>query len=81
MLPVTNTVPVLAGEIGENDCTAEYILPLMQWLKKNEIGFLGWVWDTYSDCKAGPSLVTDIYTGNCTESYGCGFKQFINENF
>ena len=81
VLPVTQHVPVLAGEIGEGDCTNNYIQPLMTWLTRHKIGFLGWVWDNYSNCELGPSLVSDVDFGNCTDSYGCGFKKFINENF
>jgi endoglucanase len=81
ILTVTKTVPVITGELGETDCGTSYILPLMNWLYQNDISYLGWVFDTYGNCSAAPALVSNITTGECTETYGCGFKQFMQQHF
>lgn len=41
--PVAAKVPVIAGEIGENDCNHDYIDPLMNWLDHHGSHYLGWV--------------------------------------
>lgn len=81
ILPVAQLVPVVAGEIGELDCQATFIDQIMPWLNSKNISFLAWVFDTYSDCKSGPSLVTNITTGACTENYGCGYKKYLQEHY
>jgi hypothetical protein len=72
--PVAASVPVLAGEIGENDCAHGFIDTLMAWLDSEGIGYLAWAWDTYS-CSAFPALVSD-YTGTPT-AYGLGLKNHL----
>ena len=67
-------VPVLAGEIGENDCAHGYIDTLMAWLDSEGIGYLAWAWDTYN-CSSFPALISD-YTGTPT-AYGLGFKNHL----
>jgi hypothetical protein len=72
--PVISSVPVIAGEIGENDCQDIYINPLMTWLDTNGGNYLAWAWDTY-DCSSFPSLVSD-YSGTPT-NYGIGLKSHL----
>ena len=72
--PVAAKVPVLAGEIGENDCAHGFIDTLMPWLDSSGIGYLAWTWSPYS-CTATPALITD-YTGTPT-AYGVGFKNHL----
>lgn len=69
--PVAARYPLVAGEIGENDCAHGYVDTLMNWLDTRKLGYLGWTWNTW-DCKAGPSLITD-YNGTPT-AYGQGLK-------
>ena len=72
--PVAAKVPVIAGEIGENDCSDGFINTLMSWLDSEGIGYLGWAWDTY-DCSSFPSLISD-YSGTPT-AYGAGLKAHL----
>lgn len=71
---VAAKVPVIAGEIGENDCADGFINTLMSWLDQEGIGYLAWAWDTY-DCSQFPSLISN-YNGTPT-AYGAGFKSHL----
>jgi hypothetical protein len=76
ILPVLQQVPLVAGEIGENDCAHGYIDPLMAWLDAHHTGYLAWTWDDWADlCAKGPVLITD-YKGTQTD-YGRGFKDHL----
>jgi Cellulose binding domain/Cellulase (glycosyl hydrolase family 5) len=72
--PVAAQVPVIAGEIGENDCASGFINTLMPWLDQHGIGYLAWSWSPYS-CTGTPALITD-YTGTPT-AYGQGYKTHL----
>jgi endoglucanase len=74
--PVIASVPVVAGEIGENDCAGTYINPLTTWLESQNTSFLAWTWDNWSGgCSSGPTLITD-YTGTPT-NYGAAYKAIL----
>jgi endoglucanase len=74
--PVIAKVPVIAGEIGENDCAGTYIDPLTTWLESENTSFLAWTWDDWSgDCSSGPTLITD-YTGTPT-NYGAAYEAIL----
>ena len=72
--PVLASVPVVAGEIGENDCAHGYVDSLMSWLDSHGASFLGWTWNTW-DCSSGPALISD-YNGTAT-AYGAGLKAHL----
>ncbi len=76
VLPVAQSVPLVAGEIGENDCAHGYIDPLMTWLDSNSASYLAWTWDAWGICASGPVLINDYY-GSPT-AYGQGFKDHLN---
>jgi hypothetical protein len=74
--PVIAQVPLVAGEIGENDCGGSYIDPLTSWLESENTSFLGWTWDDWSGaCSSGPTLITD-YTGSPT-AYGAAYQAIL----
>ncbi|HLI70251.1 MAG TPA: cellulase family glycosylhydrolase [Ktedonobacteraceae bacterium] len=75
--PVAAKVPVIAGEIGENDCAAGFINTLMPWLDSEGIGYLAWTWTVVDGgtCPNEPVLITD-YTGTPT-GYGAGYKAHL----
>lgn len=78
LLPVLEKVPLIAGEIGENDCAHGYIDKLMSWLDDHNVGYLAWTWDAWEDsCAKGPVLITD-YNGTPT-AFGQGFKDHLTE--
>jgi hypothetical protein len=76
LAPVIAKVPVVPGEIGENDCGGSYVDSLTSWLKSENTGFLAWTWDDWSGgCSSGPTLITD-YTGTPT-GYGAAYKAIL----
>jgi chitodextrinase len=72
--PVAAQVPLVTGEIGENDCAHGYIDSLMNWLDSKGLSYLGWTWNTW-DCSSGPALITD-YSGTPT-NFGVGLKNHL----
>ncbi|WP_405140868.1 cellulase family glycosylhydrolase [Sphaerisporangium sp. NBC_01403] len=74
LAPVAAQVPLVAGEIGENDCAHGYIDGLMNWLDQKGLSYLAWTWNNW-DCSSGPSLITD-WNGTAT-NYGAGFKAHL----
>jgi endoglucanase len=73
--PVIAQVPVIAGEIGENDCAGSYIDSLTSWLESENTSFLAWAWNADFACSSGPGLITD-YTGTPT-NYGAAYKAIL----
>jgi len=72
--PVMAKVPVITGELGENDCADDYIDPLLRWLDAHSSSYLAWSWDTWS-CSGGPALISS-YDGAPT-AYGLGYLLHI----
>jgi endoglucanase len=73
--PVIAQVPLIAGEIGENDCASSYVVPLMQWLDSEHTSYLPWAWNADFNCSSGPGLISD-YSGTPT-NYGAGVKTHL----
>jgi hypothetical protein len=72
--PLAAKVPMVAEEIGENDCQYGFINQTMSWLDQHGIGYLAWAWDTYG-CNSFPALISD-YSGTPTP-FGIGFKNHL----
>jgi endoglucanase len=68
-------VPVIAGEIGENDCADDDIDPLMTWLDSAHTSYLAWAWNADFNCSTGPGLITD-YNGDAT-AFGAGYESHL----
>ena len=73
--PVLAQVPLIAGEIGENDCADTYIRPLMTWLDARSASYLAWAWNADFACTSGPGLISS-YTGVPT-GYGKGYRAHL----
>jgi len=73
--PVAAQVPVLAGEIGENDCASGFINTLTSWFDQHSIGYLAWTWTASGNCGGTPALISD-WTGTPT-NYGAGYKAHL----
>jgi endoglucanase len=73
--PVAAKVPLIAGEIGENDCASGYVTPLMNWLTSKGANFLAWTWNTDFNCATGPGLITS-YNGQPT-GFGAGVESAL----
>jgi hypothetical protein len=72
--PIAAQVPVVTGELGENDCAHGFIDPYLTWADAHGVSYLGWTWDTW-DCSSGPALITD-YNGTPT-AFGAGLKNHL----
>ena len=74
--PVAAQVPLIAGEIGENDCGHTFIDTLMAWMDSHNSGYLGWTWDDWSGgCATGPTLISN-YDGTAT-NFGAGLRDHL----
>jgi len=73
--PVIAQVPVITGEMGENNCADTYINPLMTFLDSQHTGYLGWAWNADFNCSQGPGLITD-YQGD-PSPFGAGFETHL----
>jgi len=73
--PVIAQVPVIAGEIGENDCASGYVTPLMTWLDSQQTSYLAWAWNADFKCRTGPGLISDY--GGTPTGYGAGVKSHL----
>jgi hypothetical protein len=72
---VAQSVPIITGEIGENDCAHGFVDAYMTWADSMGISYLGWSWNTY-DCGSFPSLITDYKTGAPT-GFGQGLMTHL----
>jgi hypothetical protein len=71
---VAASVPVITGELGENDCAQGYIDGYMSWADSAGVSYLGWAWNTDS-CGGFPSLISD-YSGTPT-AFGAGLQAHL----
>jgi hypothetical protein len=67
-------VPVVTGELGEDDCAHGYIDQYMAWADSYGISYLGWTWDTWN-CNNGPALISN-YDGTPT-AFGIGLRDHL----
>ena len=62
LVPLAQSYPVVAGEIGEYDCATPYTNSFMQFADSAGISYLGWAWDAIApggwECSS-PALITD----------------------
>jgi aryl-phospho-beta-D-glucosidase BglC (GH1 family) len=86
LAPVAAQVPIITGEMGENDCDMggafsapgpDYIKGLMSWADGAGVSYLGWAWNPdFMHC-TGPSLVS-AWDGSATTSpFGSDFKSHL----
>lgn len=70
-------VPFVTGELGEKDCTSNFIDSYMSWADANGVSYLVWVFNAGPGwpCNA-PSLIND-YSGNNPTPYGAGYKAHL----
>jgi hypothetical protein len=75
-------VPLVATEIGENDCQGTFITPLMKWLDQRGGHYLAWSWNASGPCTPGPvtvggsgpfGLVTDYTSATPNSAYAQAF--------
>ena len=84
---VAAAVPLVATEIGENDCMGVFISPLMQWLDDHGAGYLAWSWNAGTACVPAPmpgrgggrpwAIVTSYTTGTPNGGYAQAFYDHL----
>lgn len=62
---VAAEVPLVATEIGEDDCGDTFIDPLMQFLDEKGAGYLAWTWNAYGACVPKGQAYSLISDFNC----------------
>ena len=69
--PVALKVPLVLGELGQNDRGSAFVTSLMDWMdaRQGGSGYLGWSWDVWGD----PLDLITNYDGTAT-TYGQTFK-------
>ncbi|GHO56663.1 cellulase family glycosylhydrolase [Ktedonobacter robiniae] len=73
--PVIAQVPVIAGEIGENDCASGFVNTLTSWFDSHNTGYLAWTWTASGNCGGTPALISD-WNGTPT-NFGAGYKAHL----
>lgn len=53
--PVADSVPVVATELGQRDCSAAFMNRFMDWADAAGVSYLGWSWNPFG-C-GGPALI------------------------
>ncbi len=71
--PVLAKVPVIVGEIGENDCGGSYLDSLTSWLNSETTSYLAWTWDAWGSC---PRVLITDYAGDATP-YGAAYQAIL----
>ncbi len=82
--PVARTVPLIAGETGEDDCSGQYLNRLLPWLDAHHASYLAWTWDVWYGKKChihrGPNgeiSVIASYKGTPFPGMGVEYKQHL----
>jgi endoglucanase len=78
---VARKVPVIYTEVGEVDCSDDYLQSTLPFLDKHGIGYLAWAWDAVSSgsngwtCANGPALISNY--GGTPTPYGLGLRDHL----
>lgn len=82
---VSAEVPLVATEVGQNDCLGDFVSPLLDWLDQRGAGYLAWSWNAYGQCRAAGSgrrgspwsLVTDYESATPNSAYAQAFHEHL----
>jgi endoglucanase len=67
--PVAQAVPLVLGELGQDDGGHAFVDSLMDWMDARQSGYLAWVWDVWG----GPLDLITSYDGT-PSPYGATFR-------
>lgn len=70
--PVADEVPVLTGEVGQDDPALPHLTEYMDWADAREIGYLAWVWWDHAD---DPMALITGPAGAPTSPLGTTFRE------
>lgn len=68
--PVAAQVPVVTGEMGENDCQQGFADDAMNWFDQHGISYMAWAWEPYG-C-GYPALI--LHSDGTPSVFGIGVK-------
>jgi endoglucanase len=63
--PMTSIVPVVTGEFGESDCSAQFMDSYMAWADSHNVSYLAWSWSAPN--QPAPSSCTASANGHNTD--------------
>jgi endoglucanase len=84
-LSLAQDFPIVASEIGQDDCQGDFIGPLMSFLDEHAAGYLAWSWNVHGQCRARTPmtdgnpwpLVSDFATGRANSGYAQTFRDHV----
>lgn len=74
--PVIAQVPLIAGEVGEDDCKSDFITMVWNWLDQHNANYMPWVWQTWGSACGAKSLIT-AFDGTPSSVYGVAYKNHL----
>jgi hypothetical protein len=80
-------VPVVATELGQDDCEGDFISPLMSLLDQHGAGYLAWSWNAQGACAAASPdhvgnpwpLIDHFETAQPNSAYARAFRDHVLE--
>jgi endoglucanase len=73
--PVATKVPVITGEVGEDDGTPRFLNGYLPWADAHGVSYLGWTWNAWQS----PTSLISAYDGTPT-SYGVGLRDHLRKS-
>jgi endoglucanase len=74
LLPVAAEVPIVTGEIAEDDCGHDYVDRYMTWADAHGISYLGWTWNPWN-CRTSHGMISD-WNGT-PNAFGIGVRDHL----
>lgn len=84
-LELSEKLPIVATEIGQDDCSSDFISPLMSFLDQHAAGYLAWSWNVQGQCQAASMgnrgnpwpLISDFRTATPNSPYAEAFREHV----
>ena len=73
-------VPLIAGEVGEDDCSADFVTNAMSWLDAHGQSYLAWTWDAWGPSCESMSLIQND-SGVPEGGYGQGVHDYLTKHW
>ncbi|WP_328346768.1 cellulase family glycosylhydrolase [Micromonospora sp. NBC_00421] len=73
--PLTQHVPIVIGEFGQDNCAFDYMRQLVNWADEHDLSYLAWTWNPWG-CTSGAVLIKD-WAGTPEPGIGEGFKAHL----
>ena len=86
-LALASDFPLVASEIGQDDCEGDFISPLMSFLDQHGAGYLAWSWNVQGVCLAKTNetagnpwpLIDHFETATPNSAYAEAFRDHVLE--